>query len=306
MLDIGGKTSLSQGFLRDFTDRSDLRIYDCSQQECEPGHAWGPGVRDHYLIHFILAGCGIFQSEGQTRSLAAGQGFLICPEQTAFYQADQENPWHYVWIGFNGSRAAEYLHLAGLSVRSPVFGQPGLPDGSAARGCFTAMAAALAQKRGRDLHLLGQLHLLLAGLAEENTTPPADEDQLSRREWYVRQAADFLAMNYSRQISINGLARQIGLDRSYFGVLFREQAGVSPQQYLLRLRMEKAAGLLARSSLPVSTVARSVGYEDPLLFSRMFRKVRGQTPSEYRSRTSPADNKKMLVLGENLEVSASE
>lgn len=269
--------------LRDFTDLSDLRVYQCGEQECEPGHAWGPAVRDHYLIHFALSGQGVFQSQSQAWHLSAGQGFLICPEQTTSYHADLSDPWHYVWIGFKGVKAAEYLRLAGLSEKTPILDDHGLPEKVDCRAYFTLMAEARSMKRGRELYLLGTLHLLLAKLAEANPAPLADEDQLARQEWYVQQAADFLAMNYSRKISISDIARQLGLDRSYFGSLFHQHTGLAPQQYLLRLRMEKAAGLLTRSNLPVSSVSRSVGYEDPLLFSRMFRKVQGQAPSEYRA-----------------------
>jgi AraC-like DNA-binding protein len=72
------------------------------------------------------------------------------------------------------------------------------------------------------------------------------------------------------------------LDRSYLGALFRERTGLPPQQHLLQLRMEKAAGLIVESDLPISTIARSVGYDDPLLFSRMFRKVKGESPLGFR------------------------
>ena len=89
-------------------------------------------------------------------------------------------------------------------------------------------------------------------------------------------------MNYARKISIADLAAHIGLDRSYFGQLFRQATGLAPRQYLLKLRMAKACQLMGHSDLPVSTIARSVGYDDPLLFSRMFRKEMGCSPSGHR------------------------
>ncbi len=79
-----------------------------------------------------------------------------------------------------------------------------------------------------------------------------------------------MEMNYAHKISISGLAGRIGLDRSYFGQLFRDTTGLPPQQYLLQLRMAKACQLMRRSFLPIGTIAHSVGYDDPLLFSACF------------------------------------
>lgn len=274
----------------------ELSVVHAGMEQCAPAHAFGPAVRDYYLIHFIFAGRGRFQGDGRTWLLSAGQGFLICPDQVTFYQADHQEPWHYVWIGFQGTRAAAYLHQAGLSPRSPILGSPAqgispvragdadLPMTPA--GCFQLIAQALALRGGRELRLLALLHLLLSLLIEQNPEPPLAENQVGRREWYVRQAQDFLEMNYAQKITVGGLARHLGLDRSYFGLLFRQSAGQPPQQYLLHLRLAKACSLMARSSLSIAAVARSVGYDDPLLFSRMFRQVMGCSPSQYRK--SPA------------------
>ena len=278
----------------------EMSVVHAGMEQCAPAHAFGPAVRDYYLIHFIFAGRGRFQGDGRTWNLSAGQGFLICPDQVAFYQADHQDPWHYAWIGFQGTRAAAYLHQAGLSPRSPILGSPAqgispvrtgdadLPMTPA--GCFQLIAQALALRGGRELRLLALLHLLLSLLIEQNPEPPLAENQVGRREWYVRQARDFLEMNYAQKITVSGLARHLGLDRSYFGLLFRRSAGQPPQRYLLHLRLAKACRLMTRSSLSIAAVARSVGYDDPLLFSRMFRQVIGCSPSQYRKSPAATDS----------------
>ncbi|MNG35915.1 Arabinose operon regulatory protein [compost metagenome] len=73
----------------------------------------------------------------------------------------------------------------------------------------------------------------------------------------------------------------LGLDRKYVATLFREALGMPPQQYLLHYRMNKAKELLRSTALSVTETARSVGYKDALLFSRMFKKVVGVAPSHY-------------------------
>ncbi|MEA4889404.1 MAG: AraC family transcriptional regulator [Clostridiaceae bacterium] len=268
------------------TETSELTVLHTGMEQCAPAHAFGPAVRDYYLIHFILSGKGFFQCEGRTDELAAGQGFLICPDKVAYYQADTQDPWRYVWIGFKGSKAAYYLRRAGLSPQAPIIGAPGLADDQTSvltlSGCFRQIAADSGLRNGRDLRLLAWLQLMLSILTEQNAGGSPEEDQTGRCAEYVRQACDFMEMNYARKITVGELAGHIGLDRSYFGLLFRRSTGLPPQQYLLRLRMEKACSLMTRSRLPVAAIAHAVGYEDPLLFSRMFRQTVGCPPSQYR------------------------
>jgi AraC-like DNA-binding protein len=272
------------------SDQKELRIYQCGIEKCLPDHAYGPAVRDHYLIHYIFEGCGIFQSEGLTYPLHAGQGFLICPDKVTFYKADSANPWHYAWIGFHGSKAAVLLSQAGLDVAHPVISCPSDLAAQKIDGYFEAMSETLSWKKGGDVRLMGLLHLFLAELIESGPYPVLSAERKSQSEQYISQAVELIQMNYSRKIRICSLARQIGLDRSYFGSLFRRSLGLTPQQYLLRLRMEKAGGLLSESPLPVAAVAHSVGYDDPLLFSRMFRQVKGLSPTDFRLRFSEPEN----------------
>ena len=91
------------------------------EQQCEPGHAFGPCVRNNYLIHYIYSGKGVFKTNSKEYHLHKGQFFLICPEQLTYYKADTEEPWLYRWIEFNGSFADSVLKSAGLSEDSPIF-----------------------------------------------------------------------------------------------------------------------------------------------------------------------------------------
>jgi YesN/AraC family two-component response regulator len=91
-------------------------------------------------------------------------------------------------------------------------------------------------------------------------------------------------MNYSRKMTISELARSIGLDRSYLGSIFKEQLSTSLQNYLKNYRMDKACELMKNETLSIGDISRSVGYDDPLLFSKLFRKCKGVSPREYRRR----------------------
>lgn len=92
----------------------DLYLSTCGVQSCAPGHWYGPGKRDEYLIHFIGEGKGIYQVHGKTYHLSKGDFFLICPDTEVFYEADRKEPWDYIWVGFRGIKASTYLKYAGL------------------------------------------------------------------------------------------------------------------------------------------------------------------------------------------------
>ncbi len=264
-------------------DLLDLDMVHCGSEICAPGHSFGPAVRDHWLIHFILEGSGVFVAEEQTHSLHAGDGFLICPNQITQYIADKETPWHYAWVGFQGARASSWLQQAGLTALNPVFSAAG----NRVRYCFEEMVGTQNMKKGRELRQLGLLHLFLSELVESAPSSPAEKNSNTRKEAYVRQALDIFRMHYARPLRIASVAAQLGLDRSYFSEIFRVTIGQAPRDFLLCLRMEKATRFLENQSLTIGDVARSVGYEDPLLFSKLFRKTWGISPRQFRSKQPP-------------------
>ena len=78
------------------------------------------------------------------------------------------------------------------------------------------------------------------------------------------------------------LADYIGINRSYFTAIFKKLVGVSPQEYLLSYRMEESMKLLTECDLPIKTIAASVGYDNPLTFSKIFKNRFGCSPQNYR------------------------
>lgn len=85
-----------------------VRIF-CGKENCEPGHSFGPAVRPHYLLHVVLDGKGFYRKNGVTYSLHKGDAFLIPPMESTYYEADQEDPWTYAWVGFDGKNCKQTL-----------------------------------------------------------------------------------------------------------------------------------------------------------------------------------------------------
>ncbi len=260
-------------------NHTDLNMYQCGTEFCDPGHYYGPAVRDHYLIHYIHSGQGRFCVGEDVYHLHGGQGFLICPNIVTYYQADPHDPWNYSWVGFHGLKAESYLKGAGLSAHSPIFST----NGDDFIGVlFRNMIEAKNLQKGREIRLLGYLYLFLSQLIEHNSNGGFTDPGCTRKESYVKKAIDYIEMNYSRKMSIAELSHSIGLDRSYLGSIFREQLNTSLQDFLKNYRMDKACELMKNENLSIGDISRSVGYDDPLLFSKLFKKCKGSSPREYR------------------------
>jgi AraC-like DNA-binding protein len=260
-------------------NHTDLNIYRCGIESCIPGHSWGPAIRDHYIIHYILDGKGIFRLSGVTYQLCKGDGFLICPNTIVYYKADMEEPWSYTWIGFHGLKAESYLVQAGLDLNNPIFRYD---KDDFISNCFKQMIGTKNLGRGKEARLIGLLYTLLSQLIENIDENIIHSEKSNMPEKYIRKAIEYISMNYSIKTSIKDIAAYVGLDRSYLYTLFKEHLSISPQSFLINFRMDKACQLMLNPDLSIGDIARSVGYQDPLVFSKAFKKIKGASPSEYR------------------------
>lgn len=98
-----------------------LEVYYAGKELCEKGYSFGPAVRPHYLLHFILDGKGIYEVHGKSYPLQKGQAFLIKPGETTCYTADACSPWTYAWIGFGGTGVPEMLQRCDFVEQSYIY-----------------------------------------------------------------------------------------------------------------------------------------------------------------------------------------
>lgn len=215
-------------FSPDRYEYTDLNMYHCGMQECSSGHSYGPALRDHYLIHYIISGKGIYQVGDKVYHLEEGQGFLICPGIVTYYEADLEDPWHYCWVGFQGIKAKSCLEHAGLTMDHPIFGYT---KDDYIKDCVIQMLEVKALSKGNEIMQLGLLHLLLARLINDRPRKENERSNDNRKELYTKKVIEFIEMNYSREISISSIAQYIGLDRSYLASVFKENMNISMQDF---------------------------------------------------------------------------
>ena len=257
-----------------------LSVYNTGRQKCTPLYQWGPGVRDHYLLHYITSGRGCYEIDHRHYELGAGDLFVSFPSVPITYRADAQDPWEYCWAGFNGSDALTILSAAGLSRQSPVI-------------CHFARGEALAQRlhdlyesRGAGLvhtiEMTGRLYTALSLLLKD--APPVGAGS---GELYVRQAVDYMHGHYMYPITVQDIAVYAGISRSQLYRSFIRYLGKSPKEYLTQLRLSQAFRLLRDTRLPITAIAISVGFDNSLYFSRVFQKACGISPGGWRSAQLP-------------------
>lgn len=254
----------------------DLNLYQFGWERCAPLHRYGPAIRNHFLFHYIISGKGKLETNEQIYELKPGQGFLLCPGQVSTYFADDKDPWVYTWVEFDGLRARECMTLAGLSEQQPIY-MPATGDNEIER----LMQDLLDSADKAPIRMIG-LGLILLDEIVQTSKAKITAGNKRLRDFYMKEAMSFIDANFQRDISIEEIAQACGLNRSYFGRLFRETVGESPQHFLIQYRMTKAAELLKASQISIAEVGCSVGYENQLHFSRAFKNVFGISPMEYR------------------------
>jgi len=256
-------------------ENAGLSVYNTGYEKCHSNHSWGPALRDHYLIHFVDYGHGVFRYNRREYEVGPGGLFIMFPSEVASYQADAQDPWRYNWVGFNGTDARRLVNLAGFSRQEPILHSD---DPTQTCTLLRRIADASGNTAADDAEMAGALYLFLAHLIRMNRQRPTDDTH----QTYVANALRYIQYNYASDIGVNDIARYVGISRSQLYRAFLQDFGVSPHNYLQKYRINEACSLLHNPSFSVAEVAGSVGFNDPLYFSRVFKSLKQCTPSEYQ------------------------
>lgn len=260
-----------------------LTILFAGHSQTLPEHRMGPQRLDYILIHTVIEGTGWYRCRDRHYDLGAGDSFVILPEEMHSYQASADNPWRYRWVAIRGSEAERWLAAAGIDADNPI-----LRGGSdtALKAMHEIERTFRKKEWTADWEAEAHLKLAFSAWAKANrpSGPPVTASKKSIAAAEADRAARWLQAEAASPVSIARMAQELGYHRTYLTKLFHQEIGVSPVRYLQQLRMERAK-LLLLEPLSVEEVARSVGYADPLYFSKAFKKWFGMTPSDYRKRT---------------------
>ncbi|MBQ8741562.1 MAG: AraC family transcriptional regulator [Clostridia bacterium] len=236
---------------------NDINPMQFGYEACENSHSYGPALRTHWLLHYVVSGKGYFRIEDREYTVTAGNIFVIPPYVETYYEADSENPWEYIWIGFTKDEKIE------INFDDVMY----MPY---AHHIFEGMKKCSSLQTGRTEFLCSKIWQLISLIF----------DKQSETVDYIDKALNIINSEYMSDLSVQSIADKIGLERTYFSNLFKMRVGISPKRYLLKTRMEQAAVFLKDYGYSVSVTALSVGYSDVYTFSKMFKKYFGISPTK--------------------------
>ncbi|AZN39918.1 AraC family transcriptional regulator [Paenibacillus albus] len=263
-------------------DRSnvDLALYECGEEQYRPNYHVGPAARDYYLIHYIDSGKGKFITKNRTYEVSKGDGFVIYPGEVVSYGVEEDDPWHCYWVGFHGLNTLQYLEQCGLNDENRLFH---FDDDGLLIDNMSAIIQSSSNYSVPYIKSLGLLYIFFSLLTEQHNKNNKNSTNLSKENMHVLQAVQYIQHQYMHDFQISELADRLGFNRSYFCSIFKKHMKVSPKQYLMNIRISRACELMKHSDLNISEIARSTGFNDPLYFSKIFKKLRSHSPHVYKS-----------------------
>lgn len=230
--------------------------------------------RDNLLI-YCTDGRAFLNIDGDPFTVEAGD-LLLLPEGISHrYTADPSNPWSIHWVHYTGPLAEsfrDYMDFDGNTRIRRVGRQPRLVLDF--NGLLSVRQTGF-QTRGL-IHASNRLRQLLAAV-------PLNVDETSQENQAdLETIHNYMKEHLEERLNLDQLASLAGQSTAYFATRYREQTGSTPIQHFLHLKVERACQMLDTTHLSFAEISRRLGYDDAYYFSRLFKKVMGQSPRDYR------------------------
>jgi len=242
------------------------------------GHRMERPSHDDNLLLYCVDGSGTLETRESAVEVRAGDLVLLPQGSAHSYAASQRQPWTLYWVHFQGDSTETFLQHLGYRKGQPLI-QAGVSPSLLAS--FNSLLAV--RKTGYSstafINAGNQLRHLFTQFAMEASRQQADQPaglDLNSIQAYMQD-------NIDQQISLEALASVAHLSKFHFSNRYKSLTGYSPIKHFLHMKIEYACQLLDSTEMSVKAIAASLGYDDPLYFSRLFSKTMGMSPRAYRS-----------------------
>ena len=268
----------------DFKDKSrplivgSCGIYRLSEHPKMP--TYRPRGRVDFQIIYIAAGCGHFHFDtvDSETIVPAGNIVIFRPKELQKYEYYGKDKAEVYWIHFTGSDVKNILRKYGFPDNERIF-----PVGTSMEyeRIFKRIIIELQRCQDNYEEMLTLLlrHLLIIFQRE------LTREQVFKNEYLdheMETAVTYFNENYNRDINIEEYATSKGMSVSWFIRSFKKFTGSTPMQFIVALRVNNAQVLLETTNYSINEISKIVGYDNQLYFSRLFHKLKGFSPREYR------------------------
>ena len=245
--------------------------------------------RFNHILHFVLEGNGIFRRGEKTYNLYPGRAFVITPHDPVSYSPSKDSSYTYCWIAFSGTDCDSVFNACGITDDVAVFD---FTEESVKRLIEFLSILKNDKEQANDkafaISVYSMAYDVLANCSKLLETKISDGKTISSS--IIDKAVEYMQANLNKQLNVSDLCRELGVSRSYFTTLFKNTLKQSPYKYLLNLRIQQSSELLiSDKNLFIYTIAELVGFSSVEQFCKMFYKLNGCTPSEFRKMYSKRD-----------------
>ena len=237
------------------------------------------GSNQHIIIYNV-EGSGWVELDKRRTTLSPSQLIVIPAGTPHKYGANEDDPWTIYWFHFKGEMAAYIVELLRQNAKNY---KPDLAYSETRIRLFEDIYSNLEKGYGSDnLRYVNMIfyHFLSSLLYEEKF----NSSETRKEEGVIAGTIELMQKKIHTVVSLQELARFANLSVSHFSAVFRERTGYPPIEYFNHLKIQKACQYLLLSGMTVKETAASLGIDDPYYFSRMFSKLMGHSPVEYRKR----------------------
>lgn len=260
---------------------SNLYITDIGYYPCAEYH-YRRRVKpiDEHVLIYCTSGCGEYTIGKERFAVHENQFFILPAGKPHSYKADSQNPWTIYWIHFNGKLASEFIEDFSFPINITPSQQSRIGDRVE---LFEEIFSTLSNGNSIDnlkyssmllYHFLGTLRYVSLFRTSNNNNVGDD---------LIEVSIHFMKENIERQMTLQMLAEYTGYSGTHFSKLFKQKTGYSPMNYFNLLKIQKACVMLGEGNIKINQVSRKLGINDPYYFSRLFTKIVGLSPTEYRS-----------------------
>ncbi len=261
-----------------------FNLYQCGLSEIPPGGILSIKATDTFTLLYVNQGCALLESNSLAYKLNASGGFFSFPDLSYELKNVNDEPLVVTWLCFSGYMVENYLNRANITRTKPVF----LDGEGMVAEKFARLYAAAHKLPNRYCRMVSTLYDIFSYLLDVNPTKQSDS-YVDNADFFAVKAVDFIEHNYTRNISVEDIANALGISKKHLYVIFNNTLKISPKQYLIYYRIDRACMRLQLSPQSVLEISESVGYTNQFYFAKEFKRLTGMTPSEYRKNPQPRD-----------------